>query len=95
MESDHLSIISKFLAFTLKPFITEHFSYIKDSQNLIQLLDNYKCNANTSLFSADFESLYTNIPLNEAIEIISDFISNKPNTEFSGYGFKKLLDIWF
>ena len=88
-----LSIISKFLDFTLKPFITEHFSYIKDSQNLIQLLDNYKCNTNTSLFSADFESLYTNIPLNEAIEIISDFISNKPNTEFSGCGFKKLLEL--
>lgn len=88
-----LSIISKFLDFTLKPFINTHFSYIKDSQNLMQKLDNFKCDSNTSLFSADFESLYTNIPLDEAIEIISDFISNVPNTEFSGYGFNKLLEL--
>ena len=88
-----LSVISKFIDFTLQPLINTHFSYIKDSQNLIQKLDSLKCDSNTTLFSADFESLYTNIPLDEAIEIISDSISKMPNTEFSGYGFKKLLEL--
>lgn len=88
-----LSVISKFIDYTLQPFINTHFSFIKDSQNLMQKLTNLKCDSNTTLFSADFESLYTNIPLDEAIEIISDFISKIPNTEFSGYGFKKLLEL--
>ncbi len=52
-----LSIISKFIDFTLKPFIISHFSFIKDSQHLMQKLEDFKCNSNTSLFSADFESL--------------------------------------
>lgn len=88
-----LSVISKYIDYTLKPFITSHFTFIKDSQNLMQKLDTFKCNPSTSLFSADFESLYTNIPLDEAIDIISDFICKIPNTEFSGFGFRKLLEL--
>ena len=58
----------------------------------MQKLNNFSNDSNTSLFSADFESLYTNIPLDE-IEIISDHISKIPNNEFSGYGFKKILEL--
>ena len=88
-----LSVLSKFIDFILKPFNINHFSYIKDSQNLMQKLENHKCDSKTQLFSADFESLYTNIPLSDAIQIISDFISNESNTEFTGYGFNKILEL--
>ena len=59
----------------------------------MQKLENHKCDSKTQLFSADFESLYTNIPLSDAIKIISDFISNESNTEFTGSGFNKILEL--
>ncbi len=70
-----LSVLSKILDFIFKPIVMKHFSYIKDSQNLIQLTKNVKYEDNLKLYSADFESLYTNIPLNKSIDIIMQMIS--------------------
>ena len=70
-----LSVLSKILDFIFKPIVMKHFSYIKDSQNLIQLTSKVRYEENLKLYSADFESLYTNIPLNKSIDIIMQMVS--------------------
>jgi hypothetical protein len=59
------------------PFIKNFISFIQDSQNLIQDLDDRFFPSNVKFFSADFESLYTNIYLNLALNIITDFSKDK------------------
>jgi hypothetical protein len=66
-----------------------HFSYIKDSQHFIQIALNNKFN---NLKTGDFESLYLNIHLNEAIIIISDMIISFNSYDFTSYGFHSLLN---
>ncbi len=88
------SVISKTIDFYLKPIVSSHFSFIKDSQNLIQKVSHSKFNPTDKLYSADFESLYTNIPQENSIEIIMEMISRCCNTElnpFSFYCFLKLV----
>jgi hypothetical protein len=51
----------------LKPIIEKSSSYIKDSQNLLQICKNLKVNNQAHLYSCDFATLYTNIELHDAI----------------------------
>ena len=80
-----LSIISKTIDYFLKPLMINHYTYIKDSQNLIQLTRNKKYDNNLKLYSADFESLYTNIPLDKSIQIIMDMSAKYLNCFFFVY----------
>ncbi len=88
-----LSVISKILDFIFKPLVSKHFSYIKDSQNLIQLTSDIPFKKGLKLFSADFESLYTNIPLDKAIDIIMQMISSNISTEISTHAIFKFLQL--
>ena len=85
------SAISKILDFFFKPLVTNHYSYIKDSQDLILKTTNKKFSNNIKLFSADFESLYTNIPLDDCIEIITTIISKYEFYHISTVGFNILF----
>ena len=69
-----LEVISKTLDFYMKPVAAKHFSFLKDSQNLIQLTQNLTFTENSKLLTADFDSLYSNIPIDKSIEIISDMM---------------------
>lgn len=88
-----LSVISKFIDFFLKPIVNKHFTYIKDSQNLIQLTEKTIIDKNTDIYSADFESLYTNIPIDKALEITIETISKYNYEEFDSFGFYSLLKL--
>lgn len=80
----------------LKPFVMETESYIQDSQNLIQKTQDLNLPDDCKLYSCDFESLYTNIRLDHALLIISEFISINLKSKFiSSYGFYKLLEVAF
>ena len=59
----------------LQNFVKNTESYIKDSQNLLQILESIKidCIKNYHLYSADFSSLYTEINSNDAIFEITNF----------------------
>jgi hypothetical protein len=87
------SIISKSIDFFLKQLVSKHSICLRDSQQLIQILNNLTIDSNNYIFSADFESLYTNIPLDEAIEIITSFISKNSYFHFDTYGFNTLLKL--
>ena len=54
---------------------------------------NKKFSNNIKLFSADFESLYTNIPLDDCIEIITTIISKYEFYHISTVGFNILLKL--
>ena len=59
--------ISIFFDSLLKPIIENSRSYIKDSQNLIQLCEKMVYSETLELYSCDFSTLYTNIDLQDAI----------------------------
>ena len=73
------SHISQFIDYILQPHVKLSKSYIKDSQNLIQKLETLKLpdNKDIKLSSLDFESLYSNIDLDDALFIIVDFMKDK------------------
>ena len=88
-----LTVLSKILDFIFKPIVMKHFSYIKDSQNLIQLTSKVRYDENKKLYYADFESLYTNIPLNKAIIIIMQMVSVYKFNDFSNKAIFKILNL--
>ena len=60
--------------FILQPYIKKFPSYIKDSQNLIQISKDLNFSTDSQLFSCDFENLYTNINLDTALSIFNEFL---------------------
>ena len=80
----------------LQPFIRSLITFILDSQNLIQLTENLTFPINSKLFSCDFESLFTNINLDHALILITEFVSkNFFNTDLTTVAFHKLLKFLF
>ena len=86
------SKLSHFIDLFLQPYVKESNSYIKDSQNLIQDCNDLRLDNTTNLFSCDFESLYTNINSNQAIEQICIFFQTKLNNQFD-FSIKGLYEI--
>lgn len=78
----------------LQPHVRKFSSYIKDSQNLIQDLHNFNIKEEVDIYSCDFESLYTNIDLSLALNIITDFVKDKlESTHINIRGFYEILKI--
>jgi hypothetical protein len=88
--------LCKLVEYILHPFIKNFISFIQDSQNLIQDLDDRFFPSNVKFISADFESLYTNIDLNLALNIIMDFSKDKlDESHINIYAFNKILRLIF
>lgn len=87
--------LAKFLVSQLTPISTNEFTV----RNVYSFLDDLKQFDNANQYfmcSFDIESLYTNIPLVETINIILDKLFTFPNSKFLGLNrtwFKKLLDL--
>lgn len=81
----------------LQPLVQNTETYIKDSQNLIQKLDNLNFpHENIFLYSMDFESLYTNIDKNVAIDIITDYVKQFLDLNLiDAYAFNEILKLIF
>ena len=87
-----------FIDLILQYFVKKTESYIKDSQNLLQILENIKidCIKNYHLYSADFSSLYTEINSNDAIFEITNFLSNNFKSEhIDNFGLNSFLKLIF
>ncbi len=90
------SNLSLFIDAILQLWVQNSDSFIKDSQHLIQQLEYLKIEAEVKLCSFDFESLYSNIDLEHALFVITDFMSNKINSEhFNLIGFHHILKLVF
>ena len=73
--------ICKLIDYILKPIVTNTETYIKDSQNLIQKTENICFEKKPFLYSLDFESLYSNILPEHAINLITNFLIGKINND--------------
>ncbi len=60
-----------------QPYVIKTDSYIKDSQNLLQICENTRFTSEPHLYSLDFSSLYSNINPTLAIPTIADFFKNR------------------
>jgi predicted GIY-YIG superfamily endonuclease len=87
-----------FIDLILQFFVKKTESYIKDSQNLLQILENLKIDSinNYHLYSADFSSLYTEIDSNDAIFEITQFLSNNFKSDhIDNFGLNCILKLIF
>ena len=62
--------IAKFLDNKLKPLVGEIESFVKDLSSFFNELKGIRLDLGDNMVSFDVVSLYTNIPINESIEII-------------------------
>ena len=81
----------------LNPLIKNINHILKDSQQLLQELENFSFNYQLNLYSFDFESLYTKIDSLKAVNTISLFVHFKTNIHISIdlVAFTKFLTIIF
>jgi len=63
-------LLAKFVPGILSPFIGNTNSFIKDSKHFADLIKDGKCDPNDLMTTFDVVSLFTKIPLNEAIEMV-------------------------
>ena len=68
--------ISSFVDTLLQPISKIQKSYLKDTTDFINFIENTKVKKRTFLVSMDVTSLYTNIPQNEGIEIVCKAYEN-------------------
>jgi hypothetical protein len=82
-----------FIDCILQQHVIQMDSFIKDSTTILQSCNNlFFTNINEiQLISADFESLYTNIKHDDAIDIISEIIED--NEDYDKHGFIELLKL--
>jgi len=70
-----------FLDFLFKPHVQKCVSYIQDSQNFIQKTKDINIDNNDILAVADFTSLYSNIDLKDCLEKITEYFTDKLESE--------------
>ena len=67
-----LTTASIFVGYFLKEFYVKFDGILKDSLSLVKILEKTKFNLKSFMFTVDFESLYTNIPVLDAIEMMKN-----------------------
>ena len=75
---------------------SQSFSYIRDSFEFVKKIIGIQDSANQVMISFDVDNLYTNVPVNEAIEITLDMLfkrSNQLDIPFTRLQFKQLLEM--
>ena len=81
-----LTLVSIFVGHYLKEFYIKFNSILTDSLSLIKMLETSRFNQKCCLFTIDFKSLYTNIPVEDAIKCIKELVEEYhdviPNTNF-------------
>jgi hypothetical protein len=93
------SKLCRLIHIMINPLIQSIKHILRDSQQLLQELENVKFKDNQILYSCDFESLYTNIKPDHAIDIISIYLINKTNIlnqfNITITGFRVILNLIF
>jgi len=94
------SKICQFLDLVLQPFVRNTESYLQDSQHLLQIFDKLDVSSYTNLtqYSCDFSSLYTNINLILAMDLILKFINENnclSKLDITIIGFTELILLVF
>ena len=82
-----------FVGTFLKDFYSKFDGILKDSLSLIKILEKTKFNIDSFLFFVDFESLYTKIPVNDAIELMKKMVFQFQYVISNEYFVIELLEI--
>ena len=85
--------LAQYLNDIIRPIIPDQYM-LSSTADFVQKLKSYVFPANFSIVSFDVVSLFTNVPLNEIIEIASDYVYSDVSANKPGYEkthFKKLL----
>ena len=69
-----LTPASIFVGHYLKDFCNKFDSILQDSLSLVKILEKEHFDVNCFLFTVDFESLYTNIPVTHAIKLMKELV---------------------
>ena len=93
------SLLSFVIDFIFQPLVIKNETYLKDSQNLIQLCENLELDdiKDLEIGTADFESLYTNMDPSKTIEKICCYLDSidYKNDHIDLYGIKTFLLLIF
>ena len=65
--------LAKFLDSLIRPYIPDTY-LLRSSQEFVETLKNFQFKPNHKLISFDVKSLFTNVPLKEAVDIIANAI---------------------
>ena len=74
-----LTPASIFVGHYLKDFCFKFDSILLDSFSLVRTLEKERFDSNCFLFTVDFESLYTNIPVEHAIDMMKELVFEYKN----------------
>jgi hypothetical protein len=78
----------------LEPFVKKSNSFLKDSQYLINILNNMKIEDELDIHTLDIENLYMNMVLEDVLFKITDFMKNKIDSNYvTIIGFNKILNL--
>jgi hypothetical protein len=79
-----------------KPFVLTSKSYIKDSQNLMQICENIRFKKPPFIYSLDISNLYPSIDPIHAVPILTEFMSKYLDTyHLTSFGLYSLLFLFF
>lgn len=67
-----LQSLSKYLAKCLQPAVEKADSFVKNSEHFVKIIESQKLDKNDILVSFDIVSLFTNIPINEALNTVRE-----------------------
>src|SRR5579859_3284631 len=71
--------LAKYLTEVLNPLVGNTSSFVKDSKHLVDILQEADTDANDIMASYDVESLFTNVPTEETLEILKEKLDNDDN----------------
>ena len=74
--------ILRLLDVILQPYVANIRSYIRDTGDILQKIQNIEFNFEDWIFSMDVTSLYTNNPHDEVIQAISELLNSKRKKSF-------------
>ena len=75
--------LAKYLIKILKVYVGHSSSFVKDSKDLMDKLQSIKLQDNEELILFDVSSLFTNIPVNQALDVINQLIiQHQTDTDF-------------
>ncbi len=97
-KNNPTSKLSLFIEELLKPIVRKTDSFLQDSQHLLQICDKIILENNEYyIYSCDFESLYTNIDLKLAMDLIIETLleNNILNNNFDIIAIKTILNLIF
>ena len=88
-----LTPASIFVRTLRKDFYSKFDGILKDSLSLVKILEKTKFNIDSFLFTVDFESLYTNFPVTDAIEMMNKLVFQFQNIIPNVHFMIELLEI--